>query len=292
VQVLDDVGLHEPATGARRIVVLVFLQCLVAEVVPVDQEQDATGPGVLEQAPAEGAGGEGLACTGGHLDQGAGLVLGQRRFQAGNGIDLTIAQAIGVQRRHVLQALAQGVRFLEPGVQGLRLVEGEQATGARVRIAGVAKQGLVAGGFIVEDQVIGPTREMLRQLHHVFGGLLGNAAEGHACLLGLDDAGRLAADEQQVVAGAIGQRELAHGHAFAGVAVEVGVVLDDPARCGEQGVDLLSGALFGSGGHARVTMANSPRLTRFGPNLKGYAQGSGGPTRIRTWNQGIMSPLL
>lgn len=63
---------------------------------------------------------------------------------------------------------------------------------------------------------------MVGHLHHVLGGLVGDAAERKAGLLGLDHAGGLAADEEQVVARALGQRELAYGNAFAGVAVEIG----------------------------------------------------------------------
>ena len=93
VQVLDDVGLHELAAGAGRLVVLVLLQRLVAEVVAVDQEQDAPGLGVLEQAPTERAGGEGLARARGHLDQRARVVVRERGFQAVDGVDLAVAQA-------------------------------------------------------------------------------------------------------------------------------------------------------------------------------------------------------
>jgi antitoxin VapB len=52
--------------------------------------------------------------------------------------------------------------------------------------------------------MIGPAGEMVGQLDHVFRGLLGDAAQRDAGLLRFDDAGRLAADEQQVVARSFG----------------------------------------------------------------------------------------
>ena len=48
-----------------------FLLGLLAEVAGIDEEQDAFGVGVFEQAIDGGDGGEGLAGAGGHLDQGA-----------------------------------------------------------------------------------------------------------------------------------------------------------------------------------------------------------------------------
>jgi hypothetical protein len=59
--------------------------------------------------------------------------------------------------------------------------------------------------------------------------LLGNTTQGDAGFLGLDDAGRLAADQQQVITGTGGQRELANGDAFAGIAIEIVPVLDEPS---------------------------------------------------------------
>ena len=45
---------------------------LLAEVAGVDEEEDAADAGVFEQAVDRRDGGEGLARTGGHLDEGAG----------------------------------------------------------------------------------------------------------------------------------------------------------------------------------------------------------------------------
>lgn len=80
-----------------------------------------------------------------------------------------------------------------------------------------------------------------------FLGLLGDAAQGHADFLDLDDAGRLIVDEQQVIARPSRQRELAHRHTEPGAAVELGAVLRYPAGGGEQRVDGLAGKLFRGG---------------------------------------------
>ncbi len=149
--------------------------------------------GVLEQSPAEGAGSEGLAGAGGHLDQRAGLILGKRGLQAGDGVDLAVAQAGSVQRRQVLEPAAQGVGFLQPAVQRLRLVEGEDAARAWLWVARIAEVSLLAGGLVVEDERVGPAREMAGEIDHVLVSLLRDTAQGNARLLGFNDASRLAA---------------------------------------------------------------------------------------------------
>src|SRR5690606_32604666 len=95
-QMLNNVGVGEAVGRTVRLKVLVLLQRLVAQVVTVDQEEDAPGPGVLEQPPGKGAGGEGLTSAGGELDQSTGFVLSQGSFQALDGINLTITQAMRV----------------------------------------------------------------------------------------------------------------------------------------------------------------------------------------------------
>ena len=229
VQVLDDVGVGEAVGGARRVEVLKLLQRLVAEVVAVHQEQNAFGARLANQPPGERAGGEGLAGAGGELNQRPGPVLGQRSFKAGDGLDLAVAQTARVERRHLPQPGAQGVGLAQPVVQRLGAVKGEQPARARLGVAPVAEEGLGAGALVVVDEQIVPAGEVLRQAQHVLLGLLGDAAQGHAGLLGLDDACGLAGDEQQVVAGPGRQREFTHRHAQGRVAVEVVPVLQYPA---------------------------------------------------------------
>ena len=59
---------------------LEFLQGLVGEIAAVHQEQDSSCAGELDQAIDEAYGGEGLAGTGGHLDQGARTIFLERLF--------------------------------------------------------------------------------------------------------------------------------------------------------------------------------------------------------------------
>ena len=99
---------------------------LLAEVACIHQKQDAFGPAKFEQAIDRGDGGEGFAGAGGHMNQGAGLVQGQRLFQAGDGTYLAVTQVAHQERRHLLcQAAAQGVGLSQPGRQLFRLEEME-----------------------------------------------------------------------------------------------------------------------------------------------------------------------
>ncbi len=63
--------------------------------------------------------------------------------------------------------------------------------------------------------------------------------------LGLDDAGGLAMDEEEIVRWAGIGEVLAHRHAGAGVQVDGGFVLNHPAAGSELPVDGIAGDLFG-----------------------------------------------
>ena len=78
VQVLDDVFLAELVVVVGRDVLVELLLRLAAEVAAVHQEQHAPRAGELDQPVDEADGGEGLAAAGGHLDQRARLVGGER----------------------------------------------------------------------------------------------------------------------------------------------------------------------------------------------------------------------
>ncbi len=93
-QPLHVVELGEFARIVGRRVGHEFLMRLLAEVAGIDQKQDALGAAELEQAVDRGDGGKGFARAGGHVHQGAGLVLCQRLFQPGDGADLAIAQVL------------------------------------------------------------------------------------------------------------------------------------------------------------------------------------------------------
>ena len=86
---------------------------------------------------------------------------------------------------------------------------------------------------------------MLRQLCEVLLGLLGEAGERGAGLLGLDRAGCPAVDEQEVVGLAGGQREFADRHAARGLAVEFVAMLQDPPGGFELPVDQIAGTSLG-----------------------------------------------
>ena len=90
---LDVVEFGEIAVVVVRLVGHEFLLGLLAEVLGIDQEEDALSLRVFEQAVDGGDRGEGLARTGGHLDQRAGPVFLEGRFQVGDRLVLAIAQA-------------------------------------------------------------------------------------------------------------------------------------------------------------------------------------------------------
>ena len=119
----------------------------------------------------------------------------------------------------------------------------------RFGVSRIAEVGFVAGGFVREAKLIGPARQMVRHLDHVLSGLLCKAAQCHATFLRLDHAGGPAAYEEKVVARTVRQEKLAYRHAVTRVAVEVGVILDDPPGGTKQCVDPLACALLGCKGH-------------------------------------------
>ena len=147
-EVLDVVELGEKAVRVRRAVTVEFIASLLAEIRAVDEEEDAAGPGVFDEAISERAGGERLARAGGHVDESARLVSGEGLFQAGDSFDLAIAHAIRSERMregHLREAITQRVRFGSPLGERLRTMEGEDAAGARRRVALIAEEGLDAG---------------------------------------------------------------------------------------------------------------------------------------------------
>src|SRR5437660_1846321 len=88
LQVLDVVKLGELAAVVGRDELLEFFQGLVAEVAAVDEKEDAPCAGELDEAVNEVDGGVGLATAGGHLDEGAAFVGGERFFEIADGFDL------------------------------------------------------------------------------------------------------------------------------------------------------------------------------------------------------------
>lgn len=71
-------------------------------------------------------------------------------------------------------------------------MEREHAARLGFGVEAVGEAGLGAGGLIRERQRVVPARQAGGQALGVFGGLGFDAGQGHALLLGFDDAGGLA----------------------------------------------------------------------------------------------------
>ena len=82
----------------------------------------------------------------------------------------------------------------------------------------------------LSENIVRPARKMVGELRHVLLGLLGDAAQGRARLLGLDDPRRLAADEQQIITRTARKLELPNRDTGSRVAIELVLVLQNPAR--------------------------------------------------------------
>ena len=157
-EVLDVVEFREEAAGVRRPVAVEFVAGLLAEIRAVHEEEDAAGLGVFDEAIGERAGGERLPRAGGHVDERARAILGERLFQADVCLDLAFPHASRNQRvrdGHRLQPGAEGVRLGGPLGERLGAMEGEHAAGARCGIAFVAEERFDAGGFVEEREHAG-----------------------------------------------------------------------------------------------------------------------------------------
>ncbi len=141
----------------------------------------------------------------------------------------------------------KGRECAEPGGEGFGAVEGEDVAGARLGVQRVGEVGFGAGAFVDERQRAAPRRQAGGLALCVLAGLHLHAGERGALLLGLDHAGGLAVDVEQVVRFAVAgvQLELADRHAAGGVDVGGLEVLHRPAGGGEQAVDVLAGELLG-----------------------------------------------
>ena len=168
-QVLDVVLGGELPLGLLDRELVEFELGLLAQVRPVDQEQDPLGVRVLDQPVAQVRGGERLPGAGRHLDQRPGTVLGQRLLQVADRLGLLAPQPALIQRRHGLQPGAERrqVRILgdlpQPLGQRLGPVEGEHAAAAGIRVIPVGEPGLGSGGLVDErqrvDRGLHPVRE-------------------------------------------------------------------------------------------------------------------------------------
>lgn len=249
-ELLDVVELGELAAVVGGGELLEFVDGLAAEVAAVDEEEDALGAGVLNEAVAGGDGGVGLARAGGHLDEGAGSVFGKGFFQAGDGVDLAIAKRGGDQIGERQEAGAKGVGLLDASDQLFRAMEAEDAAGSGRGIALVGEISFDAGGLVNEGKRLGPALDVLGVGGAVAGGLGVDGGKGFADLFGFDDAEGFSVGEEHVVGGTGGGRELSNRDAELGGEVDLLDVLHVPAGSGELLVDGLAGLCFGGkGGH-------------------------------------------
>ena len=238
-QPLHVVKLGELAGIVGRRIGHEFLMRLLAEVAGIDQKQDALGAAELEQAINRCDGGEGLACAGGHVDQGAGSVLGQGLFQSGDSADLAVTQILDGQGRHLLgQTAAQGFWLRQPCSQCFRLEEVEDFAGTRRGVKVVGKADDLAGGLEQETQgcvVLAP--------FEVGGGValgLGlNNGEVFTCtvFLGLNHACRIAIYKQHIVGWAGIGGVFTYRDANCCAKVDLFHVLNDPAGLNQLLVD-------------------------------------------------------
>lgn len=107
-----------------------FLLSLLAKIFGIDQKQNALGIRIFEQAVNRGDRGVGFARAGCHLDQGARTTRLKRGFQIDDGGFLAIAQVqfpggqvIGIERRNMVQALAQAGILRKPFFERLGAVK-------------------------------------------------------------------------------------------------------------------------------------------------------------------------
>ena len=124
-------------------------------------------------------------------------------------------------------------------------MEREDATRTGRGIAFVAEESLDTGGFVEErERARANGLDEVRQVHRVMSGLLGDARQESAFLLGLNDADPFAIDEQEIVAGAGFQRHFAQRDAASRGRIELFVVLNDPPARNELRVNLPAGKFF------------------------------------------------
>jgi len=124
--VLDVVEVGEFAAGVGRDELVEFIPRLRAEAGAIDQEEDALCPGVFDEAVGRGAGGEGLAGAGGHLDERARFRLGEGLLEVCDAFHLAVTHAgggEGMSERQLCQTRSQGGRCLLPLRQRLGEVE-------------------------------------------------------------------------------------------------------------------------------------------------------------------------
>src|SRR5487761_1136682 len=174
------------------------------------------------------------------------MVLPQRFLEVADGGRLDCPQPRRVQLRHPLQPRAEGGSsgfgedLAGPLGQRLRTVESEDATAAGIGVIAVGEPGLAPRRLAYERQRIHQGLAPAGQPVGVSAALALHLHEGRPLGLGLDYAGGLAVEEEQIVDAAVPllQAELPNGHAGPSAHIRLGSVLDDPAGGLQLPVDL------------------------------------------------------
>ena len=253
---LDVVQLGELAAVVGRDVLLELLEGLPAEVAAVHQEQDAAGVGELDQAVDRRDGRERLAAAGGHLDQGAGAVVGERVLQVADrprswAGQRPLRRQIGRHRSRRRACGAGGLSgnsAAQPGGQRLGPVEVEDAAAARLGVEPVGEAGLHAGALVQERQRAAVGREGVREARRcTWRPAISTPVRVVPAFFASIDPGGLAVDVEQVVGEAVArlEGELADRDPTGRVQVRLVSVLDGPAGLLKGGVDRLAGGVFG-----------------------------------------------
>ena len=99
---------------------------------------------MLDEAVNETDRREGFPAPGGHLDQGAGAVLGKRLLQVADGLDLGRPEPLLDDRGHVAEPLAEGRgEFPQPPGQRRGAVEMEDPPAPRLGVVEIAPTGVI-----------------------------------------------------------------------------------------------------------------------------------------------------
>lgn len=125
-------------------------------------------------------------------------------------------------------------------------MEAEDGAAGGVGLQQVREAGFDAGGLIKEGEGSPRGWESLGDAFAVLLGLDFDTDEGRAFLFGLDGAGGLAIDKEEIVGFAVAVREseFANRNAAAGVDVGVGTVLNEPPSGDKHAIDGLAGLFF------------------------------------------------
>ena len=223
---------------------LEFVDGLAAKVAAVDEKEDAFGSGVLDEPIDLGDGGESLAGTGGHLDEGAGAIGSEGFLEAGDSIDLAIPERSGVQLGELPEPGAKGVGLLDEFEEMRGRVKGEDRARAGVGVALVTEIRLDASGLVGEGQRISPALGDPFLRGGVALALLGDAGEGRARFFGLENTEGFSINKKDVIGRTALGLHLADSDPASGGEVDLVEILNSPTRRRQLGVDRAASFLF------------------------------------------------